>query len=266
MNDLHNLLAHLLVAEEHPHLQEEPAFVEARNALEASEELQAAFFEYKEFLEQYPVLVELGEMPAETRERIAKVISQQASPFTTGKRIQLSPWEVRKQFAWAAILVLLLAGMSLISTQIIQQQEHQTRQVALNTMPPQDAFREYVGQMVQKGMPLQHRNSQSTQLVSWLQEQGAGHYEPPTSLMEMKGIGCGMMDGPAGTISVICFDTEQGVAHLFVTCAKSLTLEASSPPKRLKLYHREALQWNDDSNAYLFIAHEPEQPLPEIFL
>lgn len=266
MNDLHNLLAHLLVAEEHPHLREEPAFVEARIALEASEELQAKFSDYKAFVARHPTLVDVGGMPTETRERIAKVIAQHAPASTKGKRIELSPWEVRKQFAWAAILVLLLAGMSVISSNIIQQKDQQERRMALNSMPPQDAFREYVGRMVQSRLPLQHRDAQSTQLVSWLREQGAVHYEPPTSLLELKGLGCGVMEGPAGKVSVICFDTEQGVAHLFVTCAKSLTLDKSSPPKRLKLHHREALQWNDEENAYLFIAHDPEQPLPEIFL
>jgi hypothetical protein len=266
MNDRHNILAHLLVAEEHPHLQEEPAFLEARNALEASEELQAKFIEYKAFVARHPALVDVGGMPAETRERIAKVIAQHAPASAKGKGIELRTWEIRKQFAWAAILVLLLAGMSVISSQIIQKQDHQERQLTLRSMPPQDAFREYVGRTVEGRLPLQHRNPQSAQLVSWLQEQGAVHYEPPMALLDMKGVGCGMMEGPAGKVSVICFDTEQGVAHLFVTCAKSLTLDKSNPPKRLILHHREALQWNDEENAYLFIAHEPEQPLPEVFL
>lgn len=266
MKDSHNLLAHLLVAEEHPHLREEPAFVEARNALEASGELQAELAAYKAFVRKHPALVEIGGMPAETRGRIAKKLAEPSSQRKGGPPVRLSPWEVRTQFAWAAILVLLLAGMSVLSSQIIRQQEQQERQVALNSMPPQDAFRAYVGRMVENRLPLQHRNSQSTQLVSWLREQGAVHYEPPASLLEMKGVGCGVVEGPSGKISVICFDTEQGVAHLFVTCAKSLNLEKSSPFRRLKLHHREAMQWNDEENAYLFIAHDREQPLPPVFL
>jgi hypothetical protein len=180
--------------------------------------------------------------------------------------VQLSPWEIRKQFAWAAILVLLLAGMSVVSSSIIHNREQQQRQLTLQFMPPPDAFRDYVGRLMQQNIPLQHRDSHATQLVSWLEENGARQYTPPTAFMGMSGVGCGMLDGPSGKISVICFDTENGKVHLFVTCAKSLNMQESSPPKRLKLHKREAMQWNDKENAYLFIAHDPEQPLPEIFL
>jgi len=115
-------------------------------------------------------------------------------------------------------------------------------------------------------MPLQHRDSQSNQLVSWLGEQGAPSFVAPKPLMEKETMGCAYLEGPDGKVSLICFDTDKGVVHLFVTPSETLLLQGRSDPRSMILKGRNALKWHDEENAYLLIGHEEDQELPEVFL
>jgi hypothetical protein len=115
-------------------------------------------------------------------------------------------------------------------------------------------------------MPLEHRNSQSAQLVSWLGEKGAPSFVAPKPLMEKATMGCAYLQGPDGKISLICFDTDNGVVHLFVTPSETLLLEGRSAPESMILNNRNAVKWHDEENAYLLMGHDEDQELPAVFL
>lgn len=264
MNDSTYILAWLLASEEHPHLQETPEYQAALKAVRASDDLQARLEESKRFLTSYPVLTRIEGLPAESRARIEEAIKTQMKKLPEGKIVALSPWSVRKHFAWAAILVLLLAGMSVMSSYIIQQQDHDT-QIA-RSVPPLDAFRQFTGQLAERRMPLQVRDTDNTRLVSWLNEQGAGSFVTPQGLIDKETMGCAYLDGPDGKIALICFKTENGVVHLFVTSSESLDLVGRSPKKPLMVNGRQAMEWHDEANAYLLLSHDKDQALPEVFL
>lgn len=267
MNDTTHILAILLAAEEHPHLREEPNFQEASDAVSASPDLQIKFAESKAFLQAHPVLTQIEGLPEESRARIEDVLKAEMAKNPQGKVIFMNPWGVRKHFAWAAALVLLLAGMAMISSTIIRQQDQRGQLLADAELPPAEAFYQFVGNMAGRNrMPLQHRNSQSNQLVSWLGEQGAPSFVAPKPLLEKETMGCAYLEGPDGKISLICFDTDKGVVHLFITPSETLLLEGRSDPRSMILNGRNALKWHDEENAYLLIGHEENQELPEVFL
>jgi len=264
--DACNLIARLLAADNHPQLKEEPAYIEAKEKVEASEELTKLYEENKRFFERHPVLVDVEGLPDDARKRIEAALKKPVRTYAKTQSPIPGPWEVRRQFAWAAVLVLLLAGMSVISSHIIQR-ENQTRQtLAQAGLAPADAFRQFVGHYVENPQPHSHVSDDTIQLVSWLNDHGAGVRPPPESLMRLDGRGCGIMEGPKGRVSVICFDSETGKVHLFMACAKSLSLDKQPEPEQIQLHNREAMQWNDGENVYLLISSETGQPLPEIFL
>ena len=267
MKDPIEILAHLLAAEEHPHLREEEAFQQAEQALKSSPDLQAKFAESKAFVNAHPVLVEVKGLPVDSRERIEAVLRKALKALPEGKVVSLSPWTVRKNFAWAAILALLLAGMSVISSTIIHQQDRKEKSVTeARKYPPADAFYDYAGQLAEGRMPLQHRQNGSTHLISWLEDQGASSFQPPSALLQKETMGCAYLDGPNGKVSLICFNTDTGTVHLFVTSAQSLHLEGKTTPQRSMVNERQALKWHDEENAYLLMSHDKDQDLPEVFL
>jgi hypothetical protein len=264
MKDSTHILAWLLAAEEHPHLQETPEYQAAFRALQASDDLQARFEESKLFLARHPVLTRIEGLPAESRARIEAVLKTRMKKLPEGKLVTLNPWSVRKHFAWAAILVLLLAGMSVMSSYIIQHQDHDTR--IARHVPPQEAFYQFIGQLAERRMPLQVRDNDNTRLVSWLNEQGADAFVTPPGLSGKETMGCAYLDGPDGKIALICFKTENGIVHLFVTSSESLDLVGRSPGKPLLVNGRHAMEWHDEANAYLLLTHDKDQALPEVFL
>ncbi|MGA0333401.1 MAG: hypothetical protein ACO3NW_05550, partial [Kiritimatiellia bacterium] len=191
MKDPNDILAHLLAAEDHPHLKEESVYIEAEAALEADPALRQRFVESKAFFQQHPVITRLEGLPQESRERLEQVLRTELRKMPEGKVVTLSPWGIRKNFAWAAVLALLLAGMSVISSQVIRQQDRREKRLAAaREYPPQQLFYQYAAQLAEGRMPLQHRENGSTRLISWLENQGAGAISAPSSLLEKETMGC----------------------------------------------------------------------------
>lgn len=250
-------------------MREETEYKEAARLLAESNDLQAEFAEIKAFIADHPVLTCLEGLPDESRDRIESVLRAEMNKNSTEKLPQLTPWEVRKQFAWAAILVFLLGAMAVISSFIIRQQEELDYQeyLAEAGQPPADKFYQFAGDMAGRGrMPLENRDSDSRQLVGWLADRGAEPFSAPLTLMEKETMGCAYIDGPHGKISLLCFDTEKGTVHLFVTSSKDLQLDGVSAPKATVVNDRNALKWHDEENAYFLIHHEKDRDLPEVFL
>lgn len=264
MKDTNHMLAWLLSAEEHPHLKDEAAYQEALSALEASPEMQTRLDESRAFLAAHPVLTQIEGLPTESRLRIEQALNAALKKMPEGKIITLSPWGVRKNFAWAAMLALLLAGMSVVSSHILQEKE--SREQLVRNLPPLEAFRHFSGQLIEGRLPLRVRDTDNTRLVSWLGEQGADSFEMPTGLTDRETMGCAYLDGPTGKISFICFKVDSGMVHLFITAAEDLKLKGRSDPQALQVNGRQAMEWHDEVNAYLLLNHEKDQQLPEVFL
>ena len=205
-------------------------------------------------------------MPADVRDRIARALQEARLERKPAGRVLTGPWQIRRHFAWAAVLVLLLAGMAVMSSRILLERDLRERELALRNLPPEDAFRSVIGRMVERRVPLQERSREATQLVSWLGDQGVDHIRTPEALLEIPAIGCSHFDGPNGKIGVVCFDADGDVVHLFIACARSMGIEESSPPREFSLHGRPALQWNDQENVYLMIPHDLDTDLPEVFL
>jgi hypothetical protein len=266
MKDLYDILAVLLAADEHPHMKDEPAYQEAKAKLDASDEVQTAYEEARMFFEKHPVLVGIGPMPVDVRKRIGKTLEKHASVVSPRVKMNLSPWTIRTQFAWAAALVLLLAGMAVVSSRVANRQVRQKQMMAYQAQPPADAFRSFAGSLVSATLPLQEMDTDTTQLVSWLESRGSPPLQIPNALAGKEGIGCAYLDGPDGKISLVCLKVENQILHLFITDAASLELSGSTPPRQLLIHDRKALQWNDAQNAFLLMTHEPGEELPEMFL
>ncbi len=267
MKDTHTIIAHLLAADDHPPLSREPEFIKAREALEADPQLQEAYEEAKQFHEQHPVLIRTDEMPQDVRNRIRKELERKMPLITTTRiEMELSPWTVRTQFAWAALLVLLLAGMSVLSSLVLDQQHSQEMEVAYRNQPPQDAFRSYVGKTVQDMPFLEFKSRDTTELVSWMHENKSPAVSAPTQLMDETGIGCANLKGPNGTVSLMCFKVQGKIVHLFITDNETVDVSDVQPAVKMKIQQREAVQWNDAAHTYLLITHDKRQELPEIFL
>lgn len=265
MKDPIEILACLLAAEEHPHLRENADFPAAEKALQESPELRARLEESKTFFAAHPVLTRIGGLPAESRNRIEETLRQE---MRAGKQTVPGPWGIRKNFAWAAMLALLLAGMSVISSNIIEKQNRleKARLAEIRNLNPREAFHRFAGKLVDRRLPLQYRENSNTQLVSWLENHGAEPFRTPAGLVNKDTMGCAYLDGPNGKVSLICFKTEKGTVHLFVTSVENLDLKVETPPRKALVNDRQALEWNDRQNAYLLITHDKGQELPEVFL
>lgn len=267
MNHSYDILSHCLAAENYPHLQAEPEFIEAGKAVEASPELQTQLREAREFFRDHPVLIDLSTMPSDVKERMAKVLEEQRNSMpSAGGDPVVGPWGVRRNFAWAACLALLLAGMSVMSSWILEEQVERKHRLALRDMPPQDAFRSEIGRLINRGMPLQTYSENPTELISWLGEQGASGIQPPESLLDHPSLGCAYFSAPFGKISVVCFQIDNGVVHLFVADAREMGVESDPSPRTFSLRGRTALEWSDEEHLYLMIPQKPDTDLPEVFL
>jgi len=257
MNEPNDILAWLLAAEEHPHLRQEVEYLHAEEALHASPELRRALEEARIFAQKHPRLLGFGTMPGDVRLRIAyrlkEAVRENSPPV-------LHPWSVRRQFAWAALLVLFLGGMSLLSTTWLEM-NHASEQIAerKTAIPPprrMDDFYHFVSQVTREAPPIQHEGTQMVQLVSWLGEQDGITPDMGTFLRDLKGMGCAVLEGPHGKVSMLCVDMQGNRYNLFIGCAKSLRREPASA-RRFQLENREVLEWVDEHNAFLLI--------PEIF-
>lgn len=266
MNTSHDLLARCLVAEEHPHLQEEKEFQDARAAVDASEVLQKELSEARDFLSRHPVLLDTSEMPRDVKERIREALQAHQQEIRPAGQEILGPWQVRRQFAWAAVLVLLLAGMAVLSSNLMEMQHRRERQLALRQMRPEDAFRSEVARLVRHRIALQERSPDSSRLISWLGAQGVEGVHAPAELMEKPTLGCAQFETPFGKLGVVCFDVDGKVLHLFVACAETMGVEEPRAPEWFQLQERSAMEWSDEENLYLLIPHEVDTQLPQIFL
>jgi hypothetical protein len=267
MNDSEDILARLLAADEHPLLREEPDVQEAQRLLDADTDLQAQLEEARSFFAKHPALVRIGDMPLDTRKRIEKALEKHSSMISNKATIELSPWTIRTQFAWAAMLVLLLAGMAVLSSTIANRQQNTRQQITYQSQPPADAFRSFAGNLVSDTLPLQKFDEDTTVLVNWLKQNSRATLAVPEKIVSTrKGIGCATLNGPNGKVSLLCFKIDNQLVHLFITESGNLNLNTPTQPQSMLINHRQAMQWNDAENAYLLISHEPDESLPEVFL
>lgn len=266
MKKSYDTIAHCLTADDHPHLKEDMDFQKAQAEVDASPELQQQLEVARAFFEKHPRLMDVSEMPSDVRNRIAKVLAAHQPEASFATEPTLSPWEVRRSFAWAACLVLLLAGMAVLSSSFLEYRVDRNYELTLSKMPPQDAFHAEVGRLVKHGMSLQVQAQDTTQLVSWLGDQGLPGVQPPRPLMDEPAMGCARFQTPFGDLGVICFKVENGIVHLFMANADEMGLENAIPPRSFQLRGRRVKEWSDEETLYLLVPQEPETDLPELFL
>lgn len=265
MKATHDILAVLLAADDYPPLLEEETYREAKARLDASPDLRKEYEEARTFNQRHPALVDVGDMPDATRERIAKELERHSSLLSRGVHVDLSPWTVRAQFAWAAVLVLLLAGMAVLTSQLANRHAGQRRMAQYRNQPPEDAFRSFVGQVAQSPS-LQKFDSNNRELVSWLETQTSSSLNVPEKFRDQEGIGCAYLNGPNGTVSLLCMNIEDQTVHLFMANASDMGLTSPHAPERMTIHSRDALQWNDEEHVYMLMTHYADEKLPEMFL
>jgi len=265
MNSHHDILARVLAAEDHPHLLEEPEFREAKAAVDSSSELQEALDDARQFSHSHPRLMDVSGMPSDVRERIAAALHREKTAVLQEKEV-LGPWDVRRTFAWAASLILLLAGVAVLSTEVLEREDRRERNLVLKDLPALDIFHIEVSRLVSQGMPLQEQSRSASQLVSWLGEQGMQDISAPAHLMQTPALGCAQFKAPFGKIGVVCFNDDGTILHLFMVCAKAVGEEKRMSPREFRIGERPAKEWSDGENLYILIPQEPETELPEIFL
>lgn len=278
-------LAWLLAAELHPHLKSDPAYAEAEGALRESEDLQAAFEEMRDFDRLHPFLIGFDRMPDDVRERLQTALSRQnapareaipfeSSPADPPKKAwdtqqtlgQLSPLSYRKQFAWAAVLALFLAMVSVLSSNLLEM--NQPRRPVAQTPARQnflDEFHQFVSLTANEGVALDHRAESTTEIISWLAEQQAQVPVLPEILREAAGNGCAVREGPRGKISIVCVNMQGQRMQLYIGCARALRSVPKSP-EQIVLDGRSAIEWVDENNAYLLLGTDPDAHLPEMLL
>lgn len=267
MNDRLDILAWLLAAEEHPQLKQEVKYLHAEEALHASEDLQMAFEEAKAFSEKHPRLIGFDALPGDARLRIAYHLKQAQKE---ARPVVLHPWSVRRQFAWAAVLVLFLGGLSMLSTTLVEKAYPPPPPVVARgpEAPParrMDEFYRFVSHVVQEGAPIQHQGHQIPELVDWLRQNDGFGPELPQALLAQRGMGCSVIQGPHGKVSLVCVDVNGQRMNLFIGCARSLRREPAEP-RRIVLENREVLEWVDEYNTYILVNEDPNGSMPEFLL
>jgi len=263
MQDPQEQLAWLLAGEDHPGVRDAVEYQEAQARLRDQPPFAQSFAEARDFNLRHPRLVGMDRLPGDARLRMAKVLEDEARGAGKAPRKIQGPWSVRRQFAWAAVLVLLLGGMSLLSSTFIEQR-HTARQPALTADLP--GFHAYASSMAASRFTLDHRDPNPIQLVQWLNERGSGSVTIPASLREQTGLGCKSLKWEHGNVSLICLKINGETVHLFVTDMPAVRKHCPPKPERLMLQGREAVQWADTEGAYLLITHDPGVALPEIML
>ncbi|MCC5844067.1 MAG: anti-sigma factor [Verrucomicrobia bacterium] len=273
MNHTDETLAWLLAAEDHPHLKNEAEYDAAKSQLDASPELHARFEEALAFNLKHPSLFSFGTMPPDVRRRISTALEESAPPGTAPVESlpAPSPWSYRQQFAWAAVLALFLAGLSVLSSRIIEQQSPYAQ--PHRAEPPRLAgnadalpeFHRFVKNSLDTPPRFQHQARDTVQLVSWLKEHDGFASPLPDSITRAPGMGCAILESPHGDISMICVDLNGQKLKLFIACSKALRVHPR-PVEALRIENHEALEWSNDDNLFLLIQSEPDTPMPEIML
>ncbi len=257
--EFYDPIALLLAAEKFPHLQEEASVQEARSRLQTDPSFLEAFNEAKDFFQHHQQLIHVPGLPEESRERIREALLA-AQP---AKKLQLKSWSLRSQLAWAAVLVLLLGGLAMMSSQILGNRNRDDQSViAANN---KEEFRKFVQKTWEEGFELSYQNSDPNQLVSWVQNQGWDPMPLPPRLQQFGGIGCTRFPSPQGEIALICFDRDGQTLHLFI-----VSNEERFPIQGPRLDHlpdgRPSLEWSDRQNAYILIPNGIDEELPEQLL
>ena len=129
-------LAWLLAGEAHPGVRDCPEYQDAVARLRQSPALAAAHAEALAFDQRHPRLVGADKLPDDARLRIAACLEREAGKATK----LIGPWSVRRQFAWAAVLALLLGGMSLLSSKLIEQRHIASRPPLTADLPGFHAY------------------------------------------------------------------------------------------------------------------------------
>lgn len=270
MNKTDEYLSWLLAAEEHPYLKNNDEYRQAVAVLETSPALREKFADAKAFNQAHPDLFGFGTLPEDAKRRIARTLQSSAPP----PRLPLSsksppPWSFRQQFAWAAVLALLLAGVSVMSSKIIEKQ--QTSPHARLAGPPRidtggrPQFYEFVSRSLNQPAGLQYHGEDTRQLVSWLEEQDGFAPALPDAIARARGNGCAVLEGPHGKISMLCVDMDGQTLRLFITCSRALQTP-EHPARPLRIDNHDALEWSNGDNLFLLIQSQPEAPMPEIML
>jgi hypothetical protein len=269
MNKTNESLAWLLAAEDHPHLKKEDGYQAAKQELGASSELQEQFESAREFNARHPELFAFRTLPADARERILSRLKEESARQRNAVPLP-SPWTYRQQFAWAAVLALFLALLSVLSSMFIEYQSPQgreyraTRELAARTEALPD-FHAFVRHALDEGSHFQHQSSDTVQLVNWLQEHEGVAPPLPDSIARAPGMGCSILEGPRGKISMICVKLNGQKVKLFITCSRGLHAQ-ERPLRSLNIDRYEALEWSDSNNFFLLIQSEPDAAMPEIML
>ncbi len=269
-------LAWLLAAAEHPHLKQDKGCQEALSLLETSPELSEQYEEALVFTQKYPELFAFNTLPPDARERIAKALALAAPAEPTLRASSnpvetVSPWSYRQQFAWAAVLALFLAGLSVLSSRIIEQQSPYAPSNRVN--PPRLAgeadplpeFHRFVRHSLEDSPQFQHQTHDTVQLVSWLNDHNGFAPPLPEAIVQAPGMGCAILESPHGNISMICVDVNGQKLKLFIACAKALRTPPR-PKEALRIDGHEGLEWSNEDNVFLLIQSEPDLPMPEIML
>ncbi|MCC5847768.1 MAG: hypothetical protein JJU29_06695 [Verrucomicrobia bacterium] len=269
MKDSYEILAWLLAGETHPHLKEKQAYLQAEEVLHNSPEIRKRFEEAKAFTERHPELVGFERMPVDVRQRLAEKINEVGS--TSNKIIPMSPpnpLSYRKQFAWAAVLALFLAGISMITSLVLDRQPHQTApRLGREVESHLPEFRTFVSNTAREELHLTHRNQNPLELVQWLAEHNPEVSSPhlPAALNLGQLNGCSVIESPRGKVSLVFVQVDGQPMHLFVACSRALRCKPAKP-RHVQLEGRRAIEWVDDSNAYLLLAEDPDVEMPEILL
>lgn len=287
-------LAWLLAAEQHPHLKTEAGYQEAEHARQASEALQSDFAEMRDFDQRHPYLIGFAQMPADVRERLQTVLAQHAIsvpaasdtaasslepiPFEPINETADAPWDTqhalrhlpqlsyRKQFAWAAVLALFLALVSVLSTNVLDlNKPAPVIAVAPARQNYLDEFHQFVSHTARDGFTLDHRAENTVELVSWLSDQQAQVPNLPEPLLQSDGNGCAVREGPRGKISIVCVNVQGQRMQLYIGCARALRSVPKSP-EHIVLDGYKAIEWVDEQNAYILMGTDPDADLPEMLL
>lgn len=267
MNHLDEHLAWLLAAEEHPHLKKEEGYNLALETLRTSPELKQQLDQAISFARRHPRLVGFDRLPADARNRIALSLKQAcSSAYSDHAKAVRGPWTFRRQFAWAAVLALLLAGLSVVSSKIVGTQSPSPYvRPTLATASLLPDFHQFVSQTAASGIRMDHYGDQPVELVQWLRENQGLVPNLPDIIASGTGRGCALVESPLGRVSVVCVTVEGQTMQLFVACAKALRC-APSPRQLVDLGGRPALEWVENNQVYLLTPAEADAEMPEILL
>lgn len=270
------ILAWMLAGEHCESVRDEEGYQRAKEAVDADPELQDRLRSEKAFLEKYSGLVSCA-MPTDTRDRILQKLHDETTKnvFAPLPAKEAAPSEsqmftamvkllnVRQQFAWAALLALLLCGIAILSTKLTDQLPP-SQQTAGHLPPTQQGFEHYASNLVAEGgFAFDHEESDFATLVSWSGENNQVFPQFTALPHSISGMGCTAFKWEHGRVTLICFSVDGEVFHIFATSKANLSAGVESQPNAKTLLNRSAMSWTDESNAYLLISHDEGAQLPE---